>query len=107
MPTVLLVRHGRTTANAGGILAGRAAGVRLDDVGREQAVLAAERVADCSSTWASRATRTHERALSAIVVGTARPFSGGCTKSIASGPKRVRVRSSVRRRSKASTAGSR
>jgi len=45
MPTVLLVRHGRTTANAGGILAGRAAGVRLDDVGREQAVQAAQRVA--------------------------------------------------------------
>ncbi|MFC8921849.1 histidine phosphatase family protein [Cellulosimicrobium sp. NPDC057127] len=45
MPTVLLVRHGRTTANAGGILAGRARGVRLDAVGRDQAVRAAERVA--------------------------------------------------------------
>ncbi|MGN6239355.1 MAG: histidine phosphatase family protein [Cellulosimicrobium cellulans] len=45
MPTVLLVRHGRTTANAGGILAGRAAGVRLDTVGRDQAARAAERVA--------------------------------------------------------------
>ena len=45
MPTVLLVRHGRTTANAGGILAGRSAGVRLDAVGRDQAARAAERVA--------------------------------------------------------------
>lgn len=45
MPTVLLVRHGRTTANAAGILAGRARGVRLDAVGRDQAVRAAERVA--------------------------------------------------------------
>ncbi len=45
MATVLLVRHGRTTANAGGILAGRAAGVRLDAVGRDQAVRAAERLA--------------------------------------------------------------
>ena len=45
MPTVLLVRHGRTTANAGGILAGRTAGVRLDTVGRDQAARAAERVA--------------------------------------------------------------
>jgi probable phosphomutase (TIGR03848 family) len=45
MPTVLLVRHGRTTANAGGVLAGRAAGVRLDAVGRDQADRAAERVA--------------------------------------------------------------
>jgi len=46
MPTVLLVRHGRTTANAGGILAGRAAGVTLDATGEDQAVRAAKRVAD-------------------------------------------------------------
>lgn len=45
MPTVLLVRHGRTTANAQGILAGRAPGVRLDAVGREQAARTAERMA--------------------------------------------------------------
>ncbi|MBD5787406.1 MSMEG_4193 family putative phosphomutase [Cellulosimicrobium terreum] len=45
MPTVLLVRHGRTTANAAGILAGRAGGVRLDDVGRGQALRTAERMA--------------------------------------------------------------
>jgi probable phosphomutase (TIGR03848 family) len=35
--TVLLVRHGRTSANASGVLAGRTPGVRLDDVGRRQA----------------------------------------------------------------------
>lgn len=46
MPTVLLVRHGRTTANAQGILAGRAAGVRLDAVGREQAARTAARLAE-------------------------------------------------------------
>jgi probable phosphomutase (TIGR03848 family) len=34
---VLLVRHGRTAANARGILAGRAPGVELDGVGRRQA----------------------------------------------------------------------
>ncbi|MDM7831117.1 MSMEG_4193 family putative phosphomutase [Cellulomonas edaphi] len=45
MPTVLLVRHGRTTANAQGVLAGRAPGTRLDAVGRQQAERAAERVA--------------------------------------------------------------
>lgn len=45
MPTVLLVRHGRTTANASGILAGWADGVALDAVGRDQATRAAERVA--------------------------------------------------------------
>jgi probable phosphomutase (TIGR03848 family) len=36
MATVILVRHGRTTANTAGVLAGRSAGVRLDDLGREQ-----------------------------------------------------------------------
>ncbi len=46
MPTVLLVRHGRTTANAQGILAGRTAGVRLDAVGREQAARTAARLAE-------------------------------------------------------------
>lgn len=37
MATVILVRHGRTTANAAGLLAGRADGVRLDDIGAAQA----------------------------------------------------------------------
>lgn len=37
MATVLLVRHGRTTANATGILAGWAPGVDLDERGRAQA----------------------------------------------------------------------
>ncbi len=46
MATVLLVRHGRTTANATGLLAGRTAGVRLDAVGRDQAARTAARVAD-------------------------------------------------------------
>ena len=33
MATVILVRHGRTTANAAGVLAGRTPGVQLDDTG--------------------------------------------------------------------------
>ncbi|GAB3554584.1 histidine phosphatase family protein [Arthrobacter tumbae] len=45
MATVLLVRHGRTTANASGLLAGRAEGVSLDQIGREQAALTADRLA--------------------------------------------------------------
>lgn len=45
MATVILLRHGRTTANATGILAGRTAGVRLDDTGRAQADRAAARLA--------------------------------------------------------------
>jgi probable phosphomutase (TIGR03848 family) len=46
MATVLLVRHGRSTANVAGLLTGRAAGVDLDDVGRTQAARTAERLAD-------------------------------------------------------------
>ncbi|TDP80542.1 putative phosphomutase (TIGR03848 family) [Brachybacterium sp. AG952] len=45
MATVLLVRHGRTTANATGFLAGRTPGVSLDDVGREQAARTGDRIA--------------------------------------------------------------
>ena len=45
MATVILVRHGRTTANVAGMLAGRTAGVRLDARGREQAERAGERLA--------------------------------------------------------------
>ena len=37
MTTVLLVRHGRTGANTAGVLAGRAPGVELDEVGVKQA----------------------------------------------------------------------
>ena len=45
MATVILVRHGRTSANAAGTLAGRLPGVRLDEVGLEQAARTAERIA--------------------------------------------------------------
>jgi probable phosphomutase (TIGR03848 family) len=45
MATLILVRHGRTTANASGTLAGRTAGVRLDELGRQQAARAGERLA--------------------------------------------------------------
>ncbi|MDB1089039.1 MSMEG_4193 family putative phosphomutase [Streptomyces sp. ACA25] len=37
MPTLLLVRHGRTAANSAGVLAGRTPGVGLDELGAEQA----------------------------------------------------------------------
>lgn len=45
MATVVLVRHGRTTANASGTLAGRTAGVRLDETGRTQAARTGDRLA--------------------------------------------------------------
>jgi probable phosphomutase (TIGR03848 family) len=43
--TVILARHGRTSANTGGILAGRSKGVHLDDLGEKQAAAAGVRVA--------------------------------------------------------------
>jgi probable phosphomutase (TIGR03848 family) len=45
MATLILVRHGRTTANASGTLAGRTRGVHLDDVGRQQADRTSARIA--------------------------------------------------------------
>ncbi|MUK01240.1 MSMEG_4193 family putative phosphomutase [Vibrio cholerae] len=45
MATVILVRHGRTTANATGLLAGRTPGVGLDETGRSQATATGDRLA--------------------------------------------------------------
>lgn len=44
MTTLLLTRHGRTTANATGVLAGWTPGVELDERGREQAAALAARL---------------------------------------------------------------
>ncbi|SIR89012.1 histidine phosphatase family protein [Williamsia sterculiae] len=43
--TVILVRHGRSTANTSGVLAGRSEGVQLDEKGAEQAAGLVERLA--------------------------------------------------------------
>jgi probable phosphomutase (TIGR03848 family) len=45
MTTVLLIRHGRTSANTAGVLAGRASGIRLDAAGAQQAADLASRLA--------------------------------------------------------------
>jgi probable phosphomutase (TIGR03848 family) len=45
MATLILLRHGRTSANASGTLAGRTKGVHLDDLGRQQAERASGRLA--------------------------------------------------------------
>ena len=45
MATLILARHGRTTANVTGVLAGRSKGVHLDDTGVEQSRTAAGRLA--------------------------------------------------------------
>ena len=45
MTTVLLLRHGRSTANAGGVLAGWTPDVHLHEDGEKQAQALAERLA--------------------------------------------------------------
>ncbi|BDB42224.1 MULTISPECIES: histidine phosphatase family protein [Mycobacterium] len=44
--TVLLLRHGRSTSNTAGTLAGRSEGVDLDDKGRDQALGLIDRIGD-------------------------------------------------------------
>jgi len=48
--TLLLVRHGRTTANGAGVLAGWTEGVSLDDTGRTQVTALAARLAPVKLT---------------------------------------------------------
>lgn len=45
MTTLLLIRHGRTASNAGGVLAGWTPGIGLDETGQQQATSLAERLA--------------------------------------------------------------
>ena len=70
MTTLLLVRHGRTAANAAGTLAGWTAGVQLDDVGREQAQALGARLlkVPVAAVVASPLERCQETA-AAIMVG--------------------------------------
>lgn len=42
--TVILLRHGRSTSNTSGVLAGRTEGVDLDDLGRQQAAQVVNRL---------------------------------------------------------------
>lgn len=70
MATLIALRHGRSTANADGILAGRTPGVELDDVGRQQADDAGARLSGVPLAAAVRSPilrceQTLERALTA------------------------------------------
>lgn len=47
--TVILLRHGRSTANTSGVLAGRSIGVDLDDTGRTQAQSLIDRLSDVAT----------------------------------------------------------
>ena len=73
MPTVLLVRHGRTTANASGVLAGWTPGVLLDEIGQSQVNALAERmsVLSLAAVVASPLERCQQTA--AALTGVAGP----------------------------------
>lgn len=76
MPTVLLVRHGRTTANAAGILAGWSPGVFLDETGEAQADRVGARIAPLQvcrivSSPLDRCAQTADR-IAAASTGAAR-----------------------------------
>ena len=74
MATVLLVRHGRTTANTSGVLAGRLKGIRLDEAGEQQARATAERIAVVP--FAAVVTSPQERCRqTAKAIAAARPGS--------------------------------
>ncbi|WP_182376337.1 MSMEG_4193 family putative phosphomutase [Nocardioides sp. WS12] len=75
MATLLLVRHGRTTANASGVLAGRTPGVVLDDKGIEQVAAAGARIG--AVPIARLITSPQERCRqTAAAVGAAQKASG-------------------------------
>ena len=69
MATVILVRHGRTTANANGVLAGRTLGVSLDQVGREQAARTGERLAPVSLVGVVSSPLDRCRETSSLILG--------------------------------------
>lgn len=74
MPLVFLVRHGRTQANASGILAGWTPGVHLDEQGEAQAKAAAERLSPVrlAAIVSSPLERTVQTA-EALALGQRRP----------------------------------
>lgn len=68
MATVILARHGRTSANASGVLAGRTPGVLLDDVGTEQAREASARLAGLTLSAAFTSPLERCRETSALLL---------------------------------------
>jgi probable phosphomutase (TIGR03848 family) len=66
---VLLVRHGRTTANASGTLAGWTPGVQLDDVGIEQATVLATRISSLPLTAVVTSPLERCRETTGVLVG--------------------------------------
>ncbi|EWT01771.1 phosphoglycerate mutase [Intrasporangium oryzae NRRL B-24470] len=83
MPTVIFVRHGRSSANTAGLLAGWMPGVFLDELGESQATAVGERIAAASlpvaevvSSPLDRCVQTADR-ISAPLDGVARSIHPG------------------------------
>ena len=89
--TVILLRHGRSTSNTAGMLAGRSEGVDLDDKGREQAAGLVERLGELPIKALVRSPllrcRTHRRAAGRSAgPGAASSTSGSPRSTTARGP---------------------
>lgn len=70
MTTVVLVRHGRSTANASGVLAGRSKGVGLDAHGVEQARQMADRLTGLELAGVVTSPMQRCRQTAAAITGT-------------------------------------
>ena len=100
--TCLLIRHGRTSSNANGTLAGWTEGVGLDDIGRDQAAGLAERlrvlpIREVVSSPLQRCVETAQIVVSALADVTLRTderlgecrygaWTGGSLKELAKDP---------------------
>src|SRR5690625_7372587 len=73
MTTVVLIRHGRSTANADGVLAGRSKGVGLDATGREQAREMADRLTGFQLAGALTSPLQRCRQTAAAITRTTEP----------------------------------
>lgn len=73
MPTVLLVRHGRTAANASGVLAGWTPGVGLDEAGRAQANTLSARLASVPIRHAVASPLQRCQETAAVLLGVRGP----------------------------------
>jgi len=76
VPTLLLVRHGRTSANTAGVLAGWTPGVSLDDTGRGQAEAVGDRIAKAGITVARIVSSPLERCRETAALLAARAAPG-------------------------------
>jgi probable phosphomutase (TIGR03848 family) len=81
--TLILVRHGRSSANAEGVLAGRTPGVSLDDTGSAQAAAAGRRLAGVplAAVVSSPLDRCRQTA-KAIVAARTSPLRIGTDKGL-------------------------